>query len=483
MRNYLALFHILIIPLVIYFILQETSVHVFWGIFLLFLSVLVSFIEWIYFKKIRHQESFLRPFADKLIVLIVLLFLTVLNKFSWFILGLFVLRDIIIGIIRIRASRDDILIKGRWYGKIITICQLVIVFSVLIVEFLTFDGLEIWIPMLKMVQFVFIGLAILLSLVSITHYSSVYGKKVRLKRKQGRLIEKEKLIILVNKKSGGYKNPYRRRLLKIFAKRRGAKIIPLKNEGEMYENVKDVVKNYKHVIIAGGDGSFESALNNPTLKKKSLGFFPMGAGNSYYSYFYKGKKFEYLRSRFLFREIPLSIMEVEYNQKKLQTTFLGIGIDAEVIKETKEIKNHNFTNYLVACIKVIFGPRKSYDINCEVDGRKYHWKNCFNLIIAKVPFIGYGLKSVLGESLSDSEEILGMANVNTHSAIFNKGLRIWTLILTQLGLDKAPLVPLKGKKFEISSSKEFALQAGGEFLGYSKKIKVKVVRKQKVLVI
>ena len=75
--------------------------------------------------------------------------------------------------------------------------------------------------------------------------------------------------------------------------------LPLKKN--MYENIEQKIKDDQQIIIAGGDGSFESALNYKPFWKKRLGFFPLGAGNAFYSYFYKGKRFEYLRSWFQFR--------------------------------------------------------------------------------------------------------------------------------------------------------------------------------------
>ena len=482
MRNLLAFFHIIIIPIIIYFISKDSEKYSFLAIALLFLSFISSFLEWIYLKT-RDQESFLKPFADKLLILSVLLYLTIIGKFSVIILVLFILRDIVVGIIRFRSSRDNIVIKGRWYGKIITLCELSIIFSILIVNFLDYGANKILIAFIKTFRNGIIFVSLALSLISIIHYLLVYGKKVRAARRKGTLVTSEKLIVLANQKSGGFKDFYRRRLLRLFVRRRRADIIILPNNEQMFFGVNEKIKPFRQIIIAGGDGSFESALNQPEFHNKSLGFFPLGAGNSYYSYFYKGNRFEYLRSRFQFKEVFFDILELEFNGKKIQTTFLSLGIDAEVIQRMKSIKSHNFRNYFAAGTKVAFGPKHSYAVKCEVDGRKYEWADCFNLIIPKIPFIGYGLKATLGEIASNDGFILGVANVNTHSPFFNKGLRLWAMLLTQLGLNKAPLVSLKGRRFIVESPQSIALQAGGEFLGYTKKIMVRVKRKQKVLVI
>src|SRR3989344_1947747 len=483
MRNLLAIFHIIIIPIIIYLLSKHSPQLVFAAIIILFLSAIISFMEWLYVKTKRDKQSFLKPFADKFQVLSLLLYLTILGKFSWWILLLFLVRDIAVGMIRFRSAKDNISIRGRWYGKISTISELGVIFSVLILDFLRYEPLQLFGNLILMAQLLLIIVAIVISLISIAHYLSVYSRKIRHLRIVGRILKLERLLILVNPKSGGFTNPYRRRLLRIFARRRKAEMIVLPNSKNIYSGLKHKINSYGQIIIAGGDGSFESALNNRCFKNKSLGFFPLGAGNSYYSYFYRGKRFEYLRSRFKFKELLLDVLELKFNGRKIQTTFLSLGIDAEVIKQIKQVKNHNFADYFQAGARVAFGPKQTYPITCDVDNRKYHWENCFNLIISKIPFIGYGLRSTIGEIQPNDGLILGLAQVNTHSSFFNKGLRLWAMLLTQLGLNKAPLVSLKGKQFQVTCEREFALQAGGEFLGYAKEFTVRVKRRQKVLVI
>src|SRR3989344_9011621 len=104
MRNLLAIFHIAIIPIIIYWISRHSEGYIFAAIALLFLSIIISIAEWLYIKQKRDKESFLRPFSDKLLVLTVLLFLTITGSFAWTILSLFVLRDVVVGMIRFRAA-------------------------------------------------------------------------------------------------------------------------------------------------------------------------------------------------------------------------------------------------------------------------------------------------------------------------------------------------------------------------------------------
>ena len=55
--------------------------------------------------------------------------------------------------------------------------------------------------------------------------------------------------------------------------------------------------------------------------------------------------------------------------------------------------------------------------------------------------------------------------------------------MTMFCINKPPMLSFVGKNIHLKSEVPFPVQAGGEFLGYSEWVKIKVVRKQKVLVI
>jgi len=472
----LSVLHLILLPFLLYFVVVGGHFFILLAMAILLFSVLTNIVGKLMGRK-KVSSSFLHPFSDKIVVLSLLFVFALQGLFSGLIFSFFLLRDIIISIIRIIASRDDAVIRGELYGKFITVLQFVLVFLIL--------ARSIFVPLEKpfyLVSSIFTWLILVLGVVSIFHYTYVYLKGLRTRNELGKTVEKEPMIILANKKSSGYRDRYRRYLLGVFTKRRNAPIYYL-SEKNLFSGVEKNLRNIKNVIIAGGDGTFEAALNYKQLQNKSIGFFPLGAGNAFYSYFYKGKRFEYLRSRFRFREIFLDVLRLEWEGGKRDTLFLSLGVDGEVVHAISHKKRHSFPDYFSAGAKVAFGKNLQYAIDCTVDGKKYHWKNCINLILGKVPYIGFGMRSLLGTIQEDDGQVLGMACVNTHSPFFNKALRLWAIFLSQMGLAKAPLVILKGKEFLIESKKPFPLQAGGEFLGYTKWVKVSVKRKQKVLMI
>ncbi len=478
--NLVALGRVALLPVIVYLILQSGSESYLWAIVLLFIAFVSEFFD-PYFKNNDEVGSSLAPFSHKIFIIGLLFIFFLQGKFHVLFFTIFIIRDIAIAWIKWSAARDDAIVRSDYFSIATTYLQFGIIFSILFFEMFSFTSK--WGAFFTdKLTLIFIVFAVVTAILSIVHNGSVYLNKLGRRMKVGKEIEKENLVVLVNKQSTGYRNVYRRRLLKLFVQRRKAKIIYLPKKKEMYNSVD--VRKYDHIIIAGGDGSFESALNYKLFQNKSLGFFPLGAGNAFYSYFYKGKRFEYLRSRFPFREVEMDVLEMEWDHGKVQTMFCTIGVDAEVIKLSKTEGNKSgFWHYFNASLEALFTLKPSYNLKLSVEKRKINWDNTVNFTIGKVPYYGFGVRSLLGKMLPSDGHILGLAVVNTHSAIFNKPLRIWALLLSMTGIYKAPLVAVKGKEMVLESDKKFPIQVGGDFLGYSKKVTVRVVRKQKVLMI
>jgi diacylglycerol kinase family enzyme len=102
-------------------------------------------------------------------------------------------------------------------------------------------------------------------------------------------------------------------------------------------------------------------------------------------------------------------------------------------------------------------------------------------MIGKIPFLGYGIKAISGDLNSKNNLIYVSACINTRKSVLNKYVRLWGLILSAMDFVAPPLYNFKGSKVEISSKDKFPVHAGGEFLGFTNKIKIRVVRKQSVL--
>ncbi|MBT4935825.1 CDP-diacylglycerol--glycerol-3-phosphate 3-phosphatidyltransferase [Candidatus Woesearchaeota archaeon] len=484
--NLITIGRIALLPIIIYFIYRESLLFSFIAIVLFSVTVLSDYFDGLVARKrgeVTDVGSFLDPLSDKIVVIGLLLVFLVRGTFWLLPIAIFIFRDFAINGVRSMAAKHDVVIAADMYGKLKTNAQFILIYLLMIKDFLIYDLLQntFWMDIVNIVIIVFTVLAVVLSLFSMANYCYQYIIKRREVKSSGKKVEKENMIILANRRSRGYHDRYRRRLLRRFAKRRQARILYLPNSKDMFAGIDKVVKRYDHIIIAGGDGSFEGALNYKPFNGKSIGFFPLGAGNAFYSYFYRGKKFEYLRSRFKFKEEKLDVVEIEWEKGKQVTLFAGLGIDAEVARLGKTRTQNGFLDYISASWNALLKSKADYDLSVSIDGTKQFWENCVALAFGKVPYYGYAIRAMVGPIKPHDGNVYGLGVVNRHSAWLNKPLRAWGLVLASLGIVRPPLVYVRGKKIVLTSDVPFPIQAGGEFLGYTTFLKMKVVRKQNVL--
>ncbi len=487
--NLITFLRIVLLPVIIYLVYQNNSFSSLLAVILFFMIILSDVFDG-YIARRRHEitkfGSFLDPVSDKIIVYSLLLIFAIKDQLLLIILIIFIIRDIMVNYCRFIAAKHDIQIKEYVYTKIKAMLQYALVLCLLLREFFSYGSFQDSFFLMSshgIIWLLVISLGIL-SVTSSVYYGVKVGHNVRKHVKFGKEVKNESLVILANKKSRGYHDLYRRRLLKVFSRRRKAKMIYLSmKQEEMYDGVAQQVKDSSQMVIAGGDGSFESALNYQPFWKKSLGFFPLGAGNAFYSYFYKGKRFEYLRSRFKFRVTELDVLELEWEKGKRQTLFAGIGVDSEVPRLSKKRTQNGFLDYVAASWRGVLRGKADYDLTLKINGKNYSWENCINITFGKVPYYGYSIRSFPGQIVPNDGLVYGLACVSPHSSIWNKPLRLWGLLITMFGINKPPMLDFKSKEIIIKSEVPFPVQAGGEFIGYSSWVKVKVVRKQKVLVI
>ena len=476
LSSIVSILRIAALPLIIYLIQQNTYSSLLFAVLIFLLALFTDVID-DYLRKKENVPvgSFLDPFADKILVLGLLFFFVWRKEFSFFFLALLLLREFFAALLRYSATQEDIILEEeKKYAQAATVAEFVLV------SWLLFQSLFV-LPLL--LQNLLAPLALIFAWGSLIVYAKAYLKERWNRRQAFKELKSEPLVILANKRSSGYYDIYRRRLLKVFSRRRKAQVYYLPFQKNMFKSVEKKISLPKHLIIAGGDGSFESALNYKPFRKKSLGFFPLGAGNAFYSYFYRGNRFEYLRSRFQFLEKELDMLELSWEHGKIQTTFLSLGLDAEVMQLTKRTQQAGFWDYFVAGARGAVQAKADYDFHVLVDGKKQQFENGITLTLAKIPYFGFGLRSLLGKVDPTDGKVYGSMVVNSHPKISNKLVRLWALLFANFNLLKAPFVALKGKEIFVESAEPFPLQAAGEFLGYTSWVKVKVARKQKVLMV
>ncbi len=487
--NLISLFRVLTLPIIIYLLTLNTTPAVFWAIVIYGFAVFSDIIDGYVARRTNQKQligSFIDPLADKILVTGLLFYFTLIQQFSWTILSIFIVRDISAGIFRFLSSREDIIFSPRKvYALAVSTSQFLLVFSLLLQTFVFAGSAKLADHIILIVALVlfFTTTAVVLAVLSFIHSILFYTYKIKNKKSHFRQAKSVSLAIVANRKAGGYYNSYRRHLLQVFAQRRDAPLFYFPDQKNMYVGIERDLSAYKHVIIAGGDGSFESALNYQPLQKKVLGFFPLGAGNAFYSFFYKGKRYEYLRSRFPFREMELDVVELEWEGGRRQTVFVNIGLDADVIRYSQDRTRHGFVVYLRGCWRSLWKAQSAYTFEVTLNGKRKVFSNCSTIVLGKIPYLGYGLRSLVGMIQPDDQKVYGLAVINRHASWLNKPLRAWALIVGMFNVNIPPLLSFNAREITIRSSVAFPIQAGGEYLGESTWVRLRVVRKQKVLVV
>jgi len=276
-------------------------------------------------------------------------------------------------------------------------------------------------------------------------------------------------IILVNRKSRGFFDTDRYFLIDSFKKRFNASVNSFSDPFP--------VDSVSSVFVAGGDGSFDIALNNSFLKDKTIGFIPFGAGNAVHYFLNNGVSFRNLPSS-SFKKRSVDVLELSFDGVKHETLFFGIGFDADVVRFSKR-SSSGFFDYISGIMRSLFSPTR-HDFVCNVDGKDFSFNNCISFSLGKVPYYGYGLRSIPGSIIWDDGFVYGFAYTNSLHFLLNKIVRFVSGFLVSSGFDFLKKGKVKGRNIVISSKYEFPVHAGGEFLGFTKRISVNIKRRQDV---
>ena len=238
--NIIALFRFILLPLIIYLLLFNTSNSKLMTLILFIVAIIFHIFQR---KKYKMGEigSFFDPLSDKILVIGLFAFFWYENKFSIIPLIFFVFRDIVVNSIRWVAARQELIIENNKYGASMKLFQHLIILSLILMGIINLDLFDLILLLLTII-------AVILSIFSTLSFSKQYGKQLKERIKVGKKFDGKEMIILANKKSRGYHDGYRRLLLRIFARRRKLPIYYLKKGKNLFRNLEDQIKDVKNII-------------------------------------------------------------------------------------------------------------------------------------------------------------------------------------------------------------------------------------------
>ena len=229
--------------------------------------------------------------------------------------------------------------------------------------------------------------------------------------------------------------------------------INLMDDIDLKEIISEIDKN-DIVVIAGGDGTINWMLNTNLLNdiESKIYVYRSGRGNDF-SRNFKSRFFEIKEGFHGFPTISYSGLTQSF------VNGMGMGIDSV----TCNIQHENFkigkkiSYFKVAC--EAFKSFKTYSLDVKVDGKDYHFDNCWFFVIQNGKYFGGGMKI-------SPESIINDGNLElciVHDMNLSKLLTVFPLIfIGKQTIFKKELTYLRGKEFEASPIGTDVLQIDGE---------------------
>lgn len=252
-------------------------------------------------------------------------------------------------------------------------------------------------------------------------------------------------------------------------------------EGNIRELVKEKIETgYRKIIVVGGDGSLNEAVNGIFLQKTvatneiTLGIIPVGTGNDFCRThkipFHYNKAIEIVAAN---RKVIHDIGQIEFDNSspKYFINIAGCGYDGFValkINKLSSAKKINKAVYLFEVIKNLFAYRPVH-LKATVYGSALYEGKVFSMAIANCKFNGGGMMQAPDAVFND-----GLLNItlikpkNIWRILFNM-YRLFTGTITEHSM----VLSSKVSSVDVVCGEDNFLEADGETIGRgSFKIKV-----------
>ena len=234
--------------------------------------------------------------------------------------------------------------------------------------------------------------------------------------------------------------------------------------GHAKEIAFQMSENFKTIVAAGGDGTVNEVVSGIVGRTATIAILPIGSGNDFSKVIgISGKINDAIDAIMSGRRKLLDLGKVNYwndNGEKKERYFvntLGLGLDAEIAKETKQIKFlRGLPLYLLAAMRAI--QKHSPNEYKITEAKMSKVERAFFICIGNGCFEGGGFKLLPNANPSDSLfDICILREMPIHEAI-----RIIPKLIngTHENLQKVSI--WKSKKFVVEAKNTFVLHGDGE---------------------
>lgn len=212
--------------------------------------------------------------------------------------------------------------------------------------------------------------------------------------------------------------------------------------------------DHTHLVICGGDGSLNEAINGLPDFSRPIGIYPLGRGNDFIKNFSLPGNWAHLLGE-NYREVDIGKCN-----DRLFHNGIGAGFDGQIIinmmNSNSLFKGHAAYYYHV--VKIL-STYKERDLHFTIDGREFN-ETVLLILVANGTTFGGGFKLAPEADLDNG--LLDVCIITRISAI----RRFLNLSRLKAGkhLDMKEAIYLKGKKIKISAG-DIHGQIDGEYFG------------------
>jgi len=212
--------------------------------------------------------------------------------------------------------------------------------------------------------------------------------------------------IITNPASGGLSPDQKRSMLTAAAEALNTKIHGLDSaspEG-FAECARDLASRCDVLVVAGGDGTLSDIINAIDLSAVSIAYLPLGTGNAMaHALGYEGR----------LRDIVLRIREgkprqcdlIECDRKRRGFT-MSVGITGTALRLRARYLlggARGFWPYFAATLRAYCREYRRISAVIRMDDTTLRVKDILNLLVAKHPYYGFGMKLVPRARLDDGK--------------------------------------------------------------------------------
>jgi diacylglycerol kinase (ATP) len=297
------------------------------------------------------------------------------------------------------------------------------------------------------------------------------------------MYKQQELGIILNPAAGrGRAGNIRKRLVSCLQEKK----IPFQLEltrgpGHAKEIAFQMSENFETIVAAGGDGTINEVVSGIVGKKAAIAILPIGSGNDFNKIIGMSRKLDHAIDAIINgTKKLLDLGKVNYwnhlgeRKERYFINTLGMGLDAEIAKETKQIKFlRGLPLYLLAAIKAL--QKHSPNEYKITEQKMTKVERAFFICVGNGCFEGGGFRILPNANPNDSLlDICILGIMPIHNAI---GIIIKLINGTHENQKKVSM--WKARKFIIEGRNTFILHGDGEiFEENTIRAEVKLARSQ-----